>query len=130
MLTCTSSWSTCWYERRSEKERTYRDNVSCSNGLALEESGERLEQWRSERKYPERRDKREHTINDVRVQLLLDDGLALEDLLLGRGSGLDDVLLDVVHDVVIDRAVEDGLHLDHAVIADRLLDDWRPARWS
>jgi len=60
----------------------------------------------------------------VCVQILLNDGLALDDAALGGRGGLLDVLLDVMHDVVVNGAVEDGLHLNHAVLADCLLHDW------
>jgi hypothetical protein len=65
-----------------------------------------------------------HTSDYVCVQILLNDGLALDDAALGGRCGLLDVLLDVMHDVVVNGAVEDGLHLNHAVLADRLLHDW------
>jgi len=61
-------------------------------------------------------------IHDLSVDILLNDRLVLEDALLRR-SGLGDVLLDVMHDIVVHGAVQNGLHLHYAVLADCLLDD-------
>jgi len=60
-------------------------------------------------------------INHIGVQLLLNNGLALNDATLG-GSGLDDVLLDVMHNVLVDLTMDDGLNLHNSVLADCLLD--------
>jgi len=57
------------------------------------------------------------------VNLFLDDGGALDDVVLGKGCGLHDVLLNVMDDVVIDFTVENGLHFHHTIVSDGLLND-------
>jgi hypothetical protein len=61
------------------------------------------------------------------MHLLLNNGLILNNTALGR-SGLMNVLLNVMDDVVIHRAVENGLHFDHTVVPDCLLHDGSTAR--
>jgi len=63
-------------------------------------------------------------VDVIGVDLLLHNGLALKDLALRR-SGFMDVLLNVMDDVVVHGAMEDRLHLHHAVIPNTLLHDGR-----
>lgn len=62
-------------------------------------------------------------IDDVGVDVLLDDGLLLDDTTHVGGGGLLDVLLNVVNDVFVDFSVNNGLDLDDLVLSDGLLDD-------
>jgi hypothetical protein len=64
------------------------------------------------------------TINNVGVDLLLDDGVHLDDASHVGGAGLIYVLLNVMHDVLVYFTVEHGLHLCNLVVSDALLYDW------
>lgn len=59
------------------------------------------------------------------MQLLLDDGLALNYAALG-GSVLEGVLLNVVHDVLVDGTVKDWLDFHNLILSNSLLDDRCP----
>jgi hypothetical protein len=62
-------------------------------------------------------------VDEIGLQVLLDDGLTLDDSAL-CGSMLVIVLLDVMHDVSIDLSMQYRLHLNYSVVTDFLLDDW------
>jgi len=62
-------------------------------------------------------------VDNVRVNLLLNHGVQLHDTSHIRSGGLSDVLLDMMHDVVINFAVDNRLDLNDAVVADSLLDN-------
>lgn len=59
------------------------------------------------------------------MQVLLDNRLSLNHAGLRRSS-LNNVLLDMVHDALVDRLVEDGLDLHNLILTDGLLDNWCP----
>jgi len=61
-------------------------------------------------------------VNDVGMNLMLDNRLILDDAALA-GSRFVDMLLDVMDDVVVYRAVENRLHFHHAVVPHCLLHD-------
>jgi len=61
-------------------------------------------------------------VNDVGMNLMLDNRLILDDAALA-GSRFMDMLLDVMDDVVVYRAVENRLHFHHAVVPHCLLHD-------
>jgi hypothetical protein len=64
-------------------------------------------------------------MNDIGVDLLLDKSWSLNYALHAGWCRLVDMPLNVVDNVVIHRAVENGLHLYDSIIADSLLNDGR-----
>jgi hypothetical protein len=63
------------------------------------------------------------TINNVGIDLLLNNGVHLDDTSHVGGAGLCDVLLNVMHDVLVDFTMEHGLHLCDPVVSRGLLYD-------
>ena len=62
------------------------------------------------------------------MDAVLDDGGPLDDAAHVGSGRLDDVLLNVMDHVLVDLAMDHGLYLDDAVLADGLLDDGGTAK--
>jgi len=62
-------------------------------------------------------------INYVGNNILLKEGRSLNNTSQRRGWGFHDMLLDVMHDVLVDLAMDNRLYFNHSIIADCLLND-------